>query len=144
MRVTAVDRFLIWLAIRLRISPLMAHVLIMVAITALFIVLAPDAAVMLLHPLYLLIWIATLGFSVVVTWVSKGAHKDAWRRADVWQGVWQGGVSQGDTSQGDANQQNASQQDAGQDNARAGDARADDARADDARADSRASDARRE
>jgi len=123
MRVTVVDRFLIWLAIRLRISPLMAHVLIMVAITGLFIVLAPDAAVMLLHPLYLLIWIATLGFSVVVTWVSKGAYKDAWRRADVWQGVWQGGVSQGDTGQQNASQQNARQDQAGAGDPRAGDSR---------------------
>jgi len=113
MRVTVVDRFLIWLAIRLRISPLMAHILIMVAITALFIVLAPDAAVMLLHPLYLLIWIATLGFSVVVTWVAKGAYKDAWRSADVWQGAWQD----------DASQQNASQQSPDQDDAGRGDAR---------------------
>lgn len=123
MRVTAVDRFLIWLAIRLRISPLMAHILIMVAITALFIVLAPDAAVMLLHPLYLLIWIATLGFSVVVTWVAKGAHKDAWRSADVWQGAGQGNASQGNVSQGGASQADAGQGDAGPQDTRRGDAR---------------------
>lgn len=84
MRVTPVDKFLIWLAIRLRVSPLMAHVLLMVAITALFAGLAPDAAVLLRRLDYLAIWVATCAFGVFVTWFSKGEYRDAWRRADIW------------------------------------------------------------
>ncbi len=84
MRVTAFDRFLIWLAIRLKVSPLMAHILLMVAVTALFAGLAPDAAVLLRRLDYLAIWFATCAFGIVVTWLSKGEYKDAWRRADVW------------------------------------------------------------
>jgi hypothetical protein len=26
----------------------------------------------------------TCGFGVIVTWLSKGEYKDAWRRADIW------------------------------------------------------------
>ena len=84
MRATFVDRFLIFLAIKLRISPLMAHIILMVAITALFAGLAPDAAVLLRRLDYLAIWIVTCGFGVLVTWLSKGEYRDAWRRADVW------------------------------------------------------------
>jgi hypothetical protein len=84
MRVTFVDRFLIFLAIKLRISPLMAHVLLMVAITALFAGLAPDAAVLLRRLDYLAIWFLTCAFGVFVTWFSKGEHRGAWARADVW------------------------------------------------------------
>lgn len=84
MRVTAFDRFLIFLAVKLKVSPLMAHILLMVAVTALFAGLAPDAAALLRHPEYLAIWVVTCAFGVVVTWLGKGEHKDAWRRADVW------------------------------------------------------------
>lgn len=84
MRATVFDRFLIFLAIKLRISPLMAHILLLVAITALFVGLAPDAAVLLRRLDYLAIWIFTCAFGVAVTWFAKGEHKDAWRRADVW------------------------------------------------------------
>jgi hypothetical protein len=84
MRVTFVDRFLIFLAIKLRISPLMAHVLLMVAITALFAGMAPDAAALLRRLDYLAIWFVTCAFGVFVTWVSKGEHRGAWARADVW------------------------------------------------------------
>ena len=84
MRVTFFDRFLIWLAVKLRVSPLMAHILLMVAVTALFAGLAPDAAVLLRRMDYLAIWFLTCAFGVVVTWLSKGEYKDAWRRADVW------------------------------------------------------------
>ncbi|HEY8578477.1 MAG TPA: hypothetical protein VIL72_01225 [Beijerinckiaceae bacterium] len=84
MRATFVDRFLIWMAIKLRVSPLMAHIILMVAITIFFIALAPDAAVLLRRPDYLLIWLATCAFGVLVTWLSKGPYRDAWRRADMW------------------------------------------------------------
>ncbi len=84
MRVTFFDRFLIFLAIKLKVSPLLAHILLMVAITALFAGLAPDAAVMLRRLDYLAIWIATCAFGIFVTWFSKGEHKDAWRRSDIW------------------------------------------------------------
>ncbi len=84
MRVTFFDRFLIFLAIKLKVSPLLAHILLMVAITALFAGLAPDAAVMLRRLDYLAIWIATCAFGVFVTWFSKGEYKDAWRRSDIW------------------------------------------------------------
>lgn len=84
MRATFVDRLLIWLAIRLRVSPLMAHVLLMVAITALFVGLAPDAAVLLRRLDYLAIWVVTCAFGVFVTWLSKGPYREAWARADVW------------------------------------------------------------
>ncbi len=84
MRVTFFDRFLIFLAIKLKVSPLLAHILLMVAITALFAGLAPDAAVMLRRLDYLAIWIATCAFGIFVTWFSKGEYKDAWRRSDIW------------------------------------------------------------
>ncbi len=84
MRVTFVDRFLIFLAIKLRVSPLMAHIILMIAITALFAGLAPDAAVLLRRLDYLAIWFVTCAFGVLVTWLSKGEYKDAWRRADIW------------------------------------------------------------
>lgn len=84
MRVTFVDRLLIYLAIKLRISPLMAHVMLMVAITALFAGLAPDAAVLLRRLDYLAIWVLTCAFGVFVTWLAKGEHRRAWTRADVW------------------------------------------------------------
>lgn len=84
MRVTFFDRFLIFLAIKLRVSPLLAHIILMVAITALFAGLAPDAAVMLRRLDYLAIWIVTCAFGVFVTWLSKGEYKDAWRRSDIW------------------------------------------------------------
>lgn len=84
MRVTFFDRFLIFLAIKLKVSPLLAHILLMVAITALFAGLAPDAAVMLRRLDYLAIWIATCAFGVFVTWLSKGEYRDAWRRSDIW------------------------------------------------------------
>ena len=84
MRVTFFDRFLIFLAITLKVSPLLAHILLMVAITALFAGLAPDAAVMLRRLDYLAIWIATCAFGIFVTWFSKGEYKDAWRRSDIW------------------------------------------------------------
>lgn len=84
MRVTFFDRFLIFLAIKLKVSPLVAHILLMVAITALFAGLAPDAAVMLRRLDYLAIWIGTCAFGIFVTWFSKGEYKDAWRRADIW------------------------------------------------------------
>jgi hypothetical protein len=84
MRVTFVDRFLIFLAIKLRVSPLMAHIILMIAITALFAGLAPDAAVLLRRLDYLAIWVVTCAFGVLVTWLSKGEYKDAWRRADIW------------------------------------------------------------
>lgn len=84
MRVTFFDRFLIFLAIKLKVSPLLAHILLMVAITALFAGLAPDAAVMLRRLDYLAIWIATCAFGIFITWFSKGEYKDAWRRSDIW------------------------------------------------------------
>ncbi|MFN3891195.1 MAG: hypothetical protein ACK4MV_12415 [Beijerinckiaceae bacterium] len=84
MRVTFFDRFLIFLAIKLRVSPLMAHILLMVAVTALFAGLAPDAAILLRRLDYLAIWIVTCAFGVLVTWLSKGEYREAWRRADVW------------------------------------------------------------
>jgi hypothetical protein len=84
MRVTFFDRFLIWLAIKLKVSPLMAHILLMVGITALFAGLAPDAATLLRRLDYLVIWVVTCAFGVFVTWLAKGEYKDAWRRADVW------------------------------------------------------------
>ncbi|MDP2355051.1 MAG: hypothetical protein Q8M31_03185 [Beijerinckiaceae bacterium] len=84
MRVTFFDRFLIFLAIKLKVSPLLAHILLMVAITALFAGMAPDAAVMLRRLDYLAIWIATCAFGIFVTWFSKGEYKDAWRRSDIW------------------------------------------------------------
>jgi hypothetical protein len=84
MRVTFVDRFLIFLAIKLRVSPLLAHIILMIAITALFAGLAPDAAVLLRRLDYLAIWVVTCAFGVLVTWLSKGEYKDAWRRADIW------------------------------------------------------------
>ena len=84
MRVTFFDRFLIFLAIKLKVSPLLAHIILMVAITALFAGLAPDAAVMLRRLDYLAIWIVTCAFGVLVTWLSKGEYKDAWRRSDIW------------------------------------------------------------
>ncbi len=84
IRVTFFDRFLIFLAIKLKVSPLLAHILLMVAITALFAGLAPDAAVMLRRLDYLAIWIATCAFGIFVTWFSKGEYKDAWRRSDIW------------------------------------------------------------
>ena len=84
MRVTFFDRFLIFLAIKLKVSPLLAHILLMVAITALFAGLAPDAAVMLRRLDYLAIWIATCAFGIFVPWLSKGEYKDAWRRSDIW------------------------------------------------------------
>ena len=84
MRATFFDRFLILLAIKLRVSPLMAHIILMIAITALFAGLAPDAAVLLRRLDYLAIWVVTCAFGVLVTWLSKGEYKDAWRRADIW------------------------------------------------------------
>lgn len=84
IRVTFFDRFLIWLAIKLKVSPLLAHILVMVAITALFAGLAPDAAVLLRRLDYLAIWVFTCAFGVLVTWLGKGEHRDAWRRSDVW------------------------------------------------------------
>ncbi len=84
MRATFFDRFLIFLAIKLKVSPLLAHILLMVAVTALFAGLAPDAAVLLRRLDYLAIWIATCAFGIFVTWFSKGEYKDAWRRSDIW------------------------------------------------------------
>ena len=84
MRTTPVDRFLIWLAIKMKVSPLMAHIILMVAITIFFIALAPDAAVLLRRVDYMLIWLGTCAFGVFITWVSKGEYKQAWTRADIW------------------------------------------------------------
>jgi hypothetical protein len=77
-----INRLLIWLARTLHISPLLAHVLLLVPVSIGF--GAQSQWVIFLRPLEGAIWLAVCAAVVLATWLTKGKSIGDWAKAGPW------------------------------------------------------------
>lgn len=78
-----VNKFIVWIARRLRVSPLIAHVLVMALVTVGYGLATGWADFR--RPLFPVYWLGICGLVVLVTWLTKGALIKDWVRVEPWQ-----------------------------------------------------------
>ena len=79
-----VNRLLIFIARKFGISPLLAHILLMLLITLLYGFTNPSGWRDFSEPFFLFFWFGICSFVVLVTWITKGEYRKHWSNAAFW------------------------------------------------------------
>lgn len=85
MKSYLVNRLLVWMARKLNIAPILAHVILLILVTLLFLLVDPSGWNALAEPAGFSIWFGIGAIVILVTWLSKGKLRSDWLRAKPWQ-----------------------------------------------------------
>ena len=79
-----VNRLIIFIARKLGISPLFAHILLMLLVTVGYGFANPSGWRVFSEPIFLVIWFGICAFVILVTWITKGDYRKHWSNAEFW------------------------------------------------------------
>ena len=79
-----VNRLIIFIARKLGVSPLFAHILLMILVTVGFGFANPSGWGWFSDPIFLVIWFGICALVVITTWVTKGEYFKYWSDAKFW------------------------------------------------------------
>jgi hypothetical protein len=80
-----INKLLVLVAKVLKVSPGVAHVLLMLLVTIGFGVSNPRSWAAFTDPIFLMIWLGVCTFVVLITWVTKGEYRKIWWQVKPWQ-----------------------------------------------------------
>jgi hypothetical protein len=79
-----VNRLIMVIAKNLGISPLFAHILLLIFVTVGYGFANPSGWSQFSEPIFLVIWFGICVFVIFITWVTKGEYRKYWANADFW------------------------------------------------------------
>jgi len=80
-----INKALVWIAKKLKVSPGVAHIMFMLLLTALVSIFEDTTGSMFSDRVFLTIWFGFCAFVVLVTWLTKGEYRKIWWKAKPWQ-----------------------------------------------------------
>lgn len=80
-----VNKLLISVAKSIKVSPGVAHVLLLSLMTIGFAASNPDSQKMFSDQFFLIIWFGSCAFVVLITWLTKGEYRKIWWQVKPWQ-----------------------------------------------------------
>ena len=80
-----VNSLLIFIARKLKISPLLAHILLMTLLTVCVGFANPSGWTTFADISFTLYWVVVCTIVVLITWITKGEYRKQWKEKDYWQ-----------------------------------------------------------
>ena len=81
---TLINRIIVFIATKLKVSPGVAHILLMCLVTLAFGLANPDGFQVFKEAFFLKIWIGICVLVVMITWLTKGEYRNIWWKAEPW------------------------------------------------------------
>ena len=80
-----INRFLIFIAKKLKVSPLIAHLIVAVCVSIAYGFASPTGFRDFQDPFFQKLWLGIWVIVIGLTWVTKGELRSAWSKAKPWQ-----------------------------------------------------------
>jgi hypothetical protein len=78
------NKLIVATARKLGVSPLYAHILLLLLVTLGFGFTNPLGWMQFLEPIFVLIWFCICAFVIFITWITKGKYRKYWTDAKYW------------------------------------------------------------